>query len=164
MSESSAAERLARRFHELYEELAPDFGYTTRLESAVPWDQVPQTNRELMAAVCGRILDDGLWASEAATRAYADGRSLSNVLVDALSDADVARLADRLAGVLPSVPAVGLPEVHKVSVLAADDTVLAESLVMLAGGGGSFTDLRAGTPQGRMVAVVRIDPVPVAAT
>jgi hypothetical protein len=48
--------RLARRFHELYEELAPVFGYETRHESAVPWDEVPQANRHLMVAVCAALI------------------------------------------------------------------------------------------------------------
>lgn len=50
------AELMARRFHEAYERLAPTFGYETRPESAVPWDQVPEQNRELMVAVCAELL------------------------------------------------------------------------------------------------------------
>jgi hypothetical protein len=52
------AETLARRFHETYERLAPDFGYETRPESAKPWDQVPENNRALMIAVCESILTE----------------------------------------------------------------------------------------------------------
>lgn len=48
-------EDLARRFHEAYERLAPDFGYETRTESAVPWEQVPDNNRALMTAVAEEI-------------------------------------------------------------------------------------------------------------
>jgi hypothetical protein len=44
-------ERLAKEFHEAYERLAPQFGYETRPESAVPWEQVPEQNRQLMVAV-----------------------------------------------------------------------------------------------------------------
>ena len=51
-----AAEQLARRFHELYEELAPAFGYRTREASARPWHEVPQQNRDLMVTVCTAIL------------------------------------------------------------------------------------------------------------
>jgi hypothetical protein len=36
-------ETLARMFHEKYERLAPEFGYKTREESAVPWDEVPES-------------------------------------------------------------------------------------------------------------------------
>ena len=50
------AELMERRFHETYERLAPTFGYETRPESAVPWDQVPEQNRELMVAVCAELL------------------------------------------------------------------------------------------------------------
>ena len=44
-------ERWARLFHETYERLAPTFGYETRRESAVPWEDVPEDNRRLMTAV-----------------------------------------------------------------------------------------------------------------
>lgn len=50
-------EALARWFHEEYERLAPEYGYKTRKESAVPWVQVPEQNRELMIAVAGSVLE-----------------------------------------------------------------------------------------------------------
>lgn len=53
------AEALARRFHEAYERLAPEHGYRTRTESAVPWEQVPEANKRLMIAVCAEILEKG---------------------------------------------------------------------------------------------------------
>lgn len=43
-------EALARRFHEAYERLAPEFSYETRKASAVPWEDVPENNRRLMIA------------------------------------------------------------------------------------------------------------------
>lgn len=58
MNAETTFERLARLFHEFYEELAPEFGYETRAESAVPWEQVPENNRQLMIAVCERVLGD----------------------------------------------------------------------------------------------------------
>lgn len=51
------AEKLAQLFHETYEYLAPEFGYSTRQESAKPWADVPERNRQLMIAVCREILD-----------------------------------------------------------------------------------------------------------
>jgi hypothetical protein len=48
-------EDLARAFHETYERLAPKFGYRTREPSAKPWVEVPETNRNLMIAVCSVI-------------------------------------------------------------------------------------------------------------
>jgi hypothetical protein len=51
-----AAESLARRFHETYERLAPAFGYETRRASAVPWEEVPEQNRQLMLAVAAELL------------------------------------------------------------------------------------------------------------
>jgi hypothetical protein len=48
-------EYLARRFHEIYEELAPQYNYETRKESAVSWDNVPENNKNLMIAVCNEI-------------------------------------------------------------------------------------------------------------
>ena len=49
-------ETLAQQFHAAYERLAPAFSYTTRTESAKPWDEVPEQNRNLMIAVCREIL------------------------------------------------------------------------------------------------------------
>jgi hypothetical protein len=54
--ETLRAEELARLFHETYERLAPVFGYKTRRESAVPWESVPEPNRNLMEAVATEIL------------------------------------------------------------------------------------------------------------
>lgn len=51
-------EQLAQRFHELYEALAPQFGYETRKASAKPWAEVPENNRSLMIAVCAEILKE----------------------------------------------------------------------------------------------------------
>jgi hypothetical protein len=56
--DSLTAANLAQRFHELYEALAPSFGYETRKESAVPWEQVPENNRRLMVAVAVVLLDE----------------------------------------------------------------------------------------------------------
>jgi hypothetical protein len=46
---------IARMFHEAYERLAPEFGYRTREESAVPWEKVPAKNRDLMTATVGEV-------------------------------------------------------------------------------------------------------------
>jgi len=51
------AEELAKFFHETYEELAPNYGYTTRRSSAVPWEDVPEPNKSLMIAVAKRVLE-----------------------------------------------------------------------------------------------------------
>jgi hypothetical protein len=56
MNKSEIAERAARLFHETYERLAPNFGYETRKESAVPWESVPDKNKQLMIAVCAEVL------------------------------------------------------------------------------------------------------------
>ena len=55
-------ETLARTFHETYERLAPDFGYETRAESAVPWEDVPDANKRLMVAVCESVVSAALAA------------------------------------------------------------------------------------------------------
>jgi len=54
------AEEIARKFHEVYEKIAPDFGYKTRTESAVPWEEVPMPNRDLMIATVNELLRDGV--------------------------------------------------------------------------------------------------------
>ena len=48
-------EAIARAFHEAYERLAPQFGYRTREASAVPWEDVPQANRDLMVATVASV-------------------------------------------------------------------------------------------------------------
>ena len=53
----SNEEQLARAFHEAYEELAPNYGYKTRDTSAVPWDDVPDNNKQLMIATSKRVLE-----------------------------------------------------------------------------------------------------------
>lgn len=49
---------VARAFHENYEALAPSFGYETRKESAVAWEDVPDQNKMLMVAVVTTLFDD----------------------------------------------------------------------------------------------------------
>lgn len=49
--EALEPEKLARLFHETYERLAPECGYVTRKDSAVPWEDVPAPNKRLMVAV-----------------------------------------------------------------------------------------------------------------
>lgn len=61
-------EALAQLFHETYETLAPEFGYKTREASAVPWADVPRTNKRLMVCVAGRVLEK-LEKLDAAARA-----------------------------------------------------------------------------------------------
>lgn len=48
---------LAQMFHEEYERLAPELGYRTREESAVPWERVPATNKGLMVATANAVLE-----------------------------------------------------------------------------------------------------------
>lgn len=60
MGSRKYAERIAKRFHETYEELAPHHGYETRRESAVPWDQVPAANHDLMVDVVDALLNEGV--------------------------------------------------------------------------------------------------------
>jgi hypothetical protein len=50
------AEDVARLFHETYERLAPSFDYRTRRATAVPWDDVPAINKQLMIAVATEVL------------------------------------------------------------------------------------------------------------
>jgi hypothetical protein len=64
MAKRPTPEELARAFHETYERLAPSHGYETRRESAVPWEDVPENNKNLMIAVCEELLN-GILASSA---------------------------------------------------------------------------------------------------
>jgi hypothetical protein len=54
------AERVAQAFHESYERQAPEHGYKTRDASAVPWQDVPDQNKELMIAVVQDLIDAGV--------------------------------------------------------------------------------------------------------
>ena len=57
---NTLAGEIAAAFHEAYERLAPEHGYETREESAVPWEQVPEQNRALMEAVVADLLKQGI--------------------------------------------------------------------------------------------------------
>jgi hypothetical protein len=50
---SESAETLARMFHEAREALAPEWGYR---ESTLPWDEVPEHERNLMIATVAAVL------------------------------------------------------------------------------------------------------------
>lgn len=52
------AVEVARLFHETYECLAPEHGYRTREASAVPWEEVPESNRMLMVETVAVVLAD----------------------------------------------------------------------------------------------------------
>lgn len=54
----TSAERIAQRFHEEYERLAPEHGYETREASAKPWKDVPDQNKYLMIHVVQSLLDN----------------------------------------------------------------------------------------------------------
>jgi hypothetical protein len=54
------AEHIAAQFHAAYERLAPGHGYKTREASAVPWEEVPEANKNLMIAVAQDLLDRGV--------------------------------------------------------------------------------------------------------
>jgi hypothetical protein len=62
MPNMTDAERVAKAFHESYERQAPSVGYETRKDSAVPWENVPEKNRELMIRVSADLLDRGVVA------------------------------------------------------------------------------------------------------
>lgn len=67
------AEAIARLFHEAYERLAPAFGYETREETRVPWEEVPEHNRHLMIAAASEVLALLFPPSEAPTATPASG-------------------------------------------------------------------------------------------
>ena len=62
MTSTPAAEMIAKAFHEAYEKLAPEFGYKTREASAVPWEDVPQQNKDLMIRTVESLLGQGIIA------------------------------------------------------------------------------------------------------
>jgi hypothetical protein len=50
------AERIAQRFHLLYEALAPQHGWQTQQASRTAWEHVPAENRRLMVSVVEELL------------------------------------------------------------------------------------------------------------
>src|SRR5262245_5664955 len=53
-------ELLARRFHDTYERLAPEYGWQTQEATrAKPWGEVPEHNRRLMVATVEVLVDTG---------------------------------------------------------------------------------------------------------
>lgn len=61
-------EFVAREFHDAYERLAPAFGYKTREASQKPWNEVPENNRMLMAAVVDELVRREVIAHGSLTR------------------------------------------------------------------------------------------------
>ncbi len=57
-------EAIARRFHEVYEELAPVYGWQTQERSAVPWDDVPPENKRVMVKTVTRLIHEGALVHE----------------------------------------------------------------------------------------------------
>lgn len=53
-------EVIARKFHEVYEDLAPSFGWTS--QSPVTWEKLPEANKQLMLAVVAELLSQGVLA------------------------------------------------------------------------------------------------------
>ena len=53
-----AAFFMAEKFHEAYERLAPECGYETRKETAIPFSEIPEDspNKILMIRVCHEML------------------------------------------------------------------------------------------------------------
>lgn len=56
--DQNETERVARRFHDIYEQLAPSFGWKTQEQSAVAWSELPDENRKLMIATVGVIMQE----------------------------------------------------------------------------------------------------------
>ena len=54
----SEAEKIAKHFHQTYEELAPSFSYETREASRTEWENVPENNKKLMVAVVENLLSN----------------------------------------------------------------------------------------------------------
>lgn len=95
-------ETLARRFHEVYEDLAPRFGYNTRPESAKPsLDDVPARNGALMAATCAEILgvDWPSWVGRIAEDIRVDpGAHTGETLAQAITGMMTATPEDMMMG------------------------------------------------------------------
>lgn len=79
-------EYVAKKFHEAYEELAPDHGYETRKDSAVAWEDVPDRNKSLMIATVKKLMEDRVilaWSPFPSQGASYQGRVTINPAPDA---------------------------------------------------------------------------------
>lgn len=57
----SPVEAVARAFHTVYEQLAPEHGWTTQdTTRGKPWEDVPAHNRALMLATVAHLLEAGV--------------------------------------------------------------------------------------------------------
>ncbi len=53
-------EEIAIQFHYTYEALAPSFGWNPQKESSVAWEDLPETNKQLMIATVAALLARGV--------------------------------------------------------------------------------------------------------
>jgi hypothetical protein len=56
---------IARRFHEVYEEWALEFGWTTQEKSRTPWESLPSENKALMVNTVYNLLRESTIAMPA---------------------------------------------------------------------------------------------------
>lgn len=68
----SRPERIARRFHEVYEDLALIYGWETQERSRVDWDALPSHQRRLMVKTVTRLIDEGAFDDPTAKDGHAD--------------------------------------------------------------------------------------------
>jgi len=54
--EKLTAEKLARKFHDEYERLAPEFGWKSQESCRKGFDELPESNRELMVEVARQVI------------------------------------------------------------------------------------------------------------
>ena len=53
-------EIIARQFHYRYEQLAPHFRWETQSLSKVPWDDLPENQKNLMMATVAALRQEGV--------------------------------------------------------------------------------------------------------
>lgn len=52
------AELIAKRFHEVYEDLAPSMGWETQERSRKSWEELPTENKWLMVKVVDQLMEE----------------------------------------------------------------------------------------------------------
>ena len=57
---SALIEKIARAFHDAYEEIAPQAGWETQERSRKPWEDVPEANRRVMLLTVEALLKRGV--------------------------------------------------------------------------------------------------------
>lgn len=128
------AEKLAHLFHNAYEHLAPEYGYETRKESAVPWAEVPEKQKNLMIATARKVLEAIANEMVEAGTWTPPGHAIKPMIIPPSMNNEGKTVSGRVTVSWPPLPSIG--EIHaKVmineAIAAAEDRIIERVFKML---------------------------------